>query len=324
MIRRLLFSYLIAVAGPVGLMAADKQAAQDLLKTAAQQASLLDNSSRPFVMDVDFTAKFDGPMQGHLRLRWEAKDRWWSKVTMGPFEQVLFMNGDKSYTLRNLDFTPLQVRDLMSLLHVGKDVDKLVAKKDKQRVEGSLSADCIEAERSDAGSQHEEVCVDAGTHWILTRTLTNPLYVQTSRYSDFAEFGGHAYPRRLQLDKNGETVITANVMKLEEEALDPNLLVPPVGAIERRACANPTPPKALTQPEADFTSLRLPNGATSIVAATVHIDGSVGGVQLIKSGGQAMDQAWMNAVKKYTFKPAMCGTDPVEYEVTLQTNFRRY
>jgi TonB family protein len=325
MIKRLLLSTLIAAACPVALMASDKQAAQDLLNTAAQQVFLLDNSAKPFVLDVDFTAKIDRPIQGHLRLRWEAKDRWWSKVTMGPFEQVQLMNGDKSYTLQNLDFTPLRVRDLMDLLHVTKDFDMLVVKKDKRHLEGGLPVDCIEAERQDIEPQHEEVCADASTHWVVKHTLTNPATDQTIRYSAFAEFGGRTYPRRLQLDKNGQTVITATVMELKEEALNPKLLVPPAGAIVRRACANPTPARPLKLPPPDFSALGLRKGAvvTSTVEVTVRADGSLGGVHVIESGGQAMDEAWMDAVKKGTFKPAMCGTVPIEYEFTLQTYSQR-
>jgi TonB family protein len=324
MIKRLLLSTLIAVVCPAGLMANDKQAAQDLLKAAAQQIFLLDDSAKPFVMDVDFTAKLDQPMEGHLRLRWESKDRWWSKVTWGPFEQVTSLNGDKWYTLRNGDFTPLRLRELMDLLHVTKDFDKLLAKKEKLRAEGGLRVDCVEAERLHMDGQQEEVCLDASTHWIVKHRATDPVDDQTSRYSDFAEFGGRIYPRRFQLDKNGQTVITAIVTELKQEALDPRLLVPPPGAIERRSCADPTLPKELTQHGPDFSDLQWPVGAsaTSIVEVTVRADGSVGGVHVIESGGQAMDEAWMKAVKKFTFKPAMCGTEPIDFE-TIQGIWRQ-
>src|SRR5258708_40013850 len=135
------------VMSPSVLLASDKSAAQDLLDAATGQASLLESSPRPFEMNVDFTAQFDTPIQGHLRLKWEAKDRWWSKVTVGPFEQVKFQDGEKTYTMRNTDFTPTPVRDLMELLHVAKNFDKLVVRKDKQYVDQGVTLDCMQTER---------------------------------------------------------------------------------------------------------------------------------------------------------------------------------
>jgi hypothetical protein len=208
----------------------------------------LDDSAKPFVMDVDFTATFDQPMQGHLRLQWESKDRWWSKVTWGPFEQVRSLNGDKSYTLQNGDFTPLRVHDLMNLLHVGRNFNYLVAKKHKHRVVNGLTADCIEAARPDSITEHD-ICVDVSTNRIVEDTNKNvPEGTETRKYSDYVEFGGRAYPTRLELDKGGTSVITANVMELREEVPDPNLLVPPAGAIVRRACSNPTWPESVSMP----------------------------------------------------------------------------
>jgi TonB family protein len=321
MIRQILLLGLVAATCPFQLIAADKQdkqAAQDLLAAAVKQTSLLEDSSKPFLMDVAFVAQFDGARQGHLQLRWESKDRWWSKVTVGPFEQVVSLNGDKSYTLRNVDFTLLQVRDLMNLLHVERGLKNLTAKKDKQSVENGVKVDCIEVERPGSGSKHDEVCIDAGTSAIVKTTLKgDPEGIETHQYSDFVEFGGRTYPRRLQLDKNGSTVITANVMELKEDPLDPKLLEPPEGATVRRACADPTPPKSVNMPDIFFDGGPPPSGGTTTLQLTVLTSGKVGAVHVIQSGGPDLDQAFIRAVKGARFKPAMCGTEPVELETTM-------
>ncbi len=89
---------LFAVFGwPVVVFAADNAAAQDLLNVAAKQGRLLEDSPAPFVLDVDFTAQLKGPTAGHLRLRWKARDMWWSKVSMGGFEQVKFEVGERTW-----------------------------------------------------------------------------------------------------------------------------------------------------------------------------------------------------------------------------------
>ena len=302
---------------PSVLLAADKFAAQDLLDAAARQASLLEGSPRPFEMNVDFSAQFDTSRQGHLRLRWEAKDRWWSKVTVGPFEQVKFQDGEKTYTLRNTDFTPTQVRDLMRLLHVGKDFDKLEVRKDKQRVDQGVTLDCMQAERRDLKNDRSEICVNVNTHEIASDTRKGfEDVVNRAQFSDFADFEQHRYPRRLEWLKNGKTIITASVTGLSDAPLDPQLLVPLQGAIERRDCANIKPPSMVKQAELSFGGRSGLNGS-STVEITVLADGKVGGIHVLQSAGPVIDDLVVEAIRASKYKPALCGTEPVVAEMVI-------
>ena len=98
------------------LLGATDPVAQQSLSTTMQQTSLFHNQTSPFQMDVDFVAQTNVPTQGHLTLKWEAEDRWWRKIAMDRFEQIDIRNGDKLYTSRNMPFTPVRVRELISLL----------------------------------------------------------------------------------------------------------------------------------------------------------------------------------------------------------------
>src|SRR5258708_33864511 len=109
------------VMSPSVLLASDKSALQDLLDAATGQASLLESSPRPFEMNVDFPAQFDTPIQGHLRLNWEAKTPWWSKGTVGPLEQANFKDAEKTSTMATTDFPPRKVRTWIARRHCAKD-----------------------------------------------------------------------------------------------------------------------------------------------------------------------------------------------------------
>jgi hypothetical protein len=98
------------------LLGATDPAAQQLLITAKQQASLFHDQASPFQIDVDFVVQMNAPTQGHLTLKWEAKDRWWRKIVMDRFEQIEIRNDDRHYTSRNIDFTPVRIGELISLL----------------------------------------------------------------------------------------------------------------------------------------------------------------------------------------------------------------
>jgi hypothetical protein len=77
------------------------------------------------------------------------------------------------------------------------------------------------------------------------------------------------------------------------------------------------------------TKLRLfENGGSEISAAlislqmTVLTDGSVDDIHLISRGGHVIDDPTMAALKKWKFKPAMCGADPVVADIQVTVSFR--
>ena len=45
-------------------------------------------------------------------------------------------------------------------------------------------------------------------------------------------------------------------------------------------------------------------------------------VQLIGRAGREMDQVTQEIVKTWKFKPAMCGNEPVAYDITVEVAFR--
>jgi TonB family protein len=324
MIQRVLLAVLAL--GPVFLSASDTPTPPDMLKGASQQAALLSDSDRPFVMDVDFTVQLNPPMQGQLRLRWEAKDRWWSRVSMGKFEQIKFQKGESTYTLRNVYFTPKQIDDLMGLIRVGEVYQKLMTRAEKQRIEGGVRLDCMEAQNPDPKfkREHFEVCVDSTTHDIVAETRRYTGYasddVYGKQFSDFVNFGGHRYPRKFESLKDGHLTMSASVTQLQESPLDPKLLVPPPGAIERRECPDKKPPEVLDQPTPNYDPRN--HGKTETDAqVTVLTDGTIGNVQIVGSADRAHDNLVMEALKKWKFKPAMCGADPVVADIYVSLVF---
>jgi protein TonB len=52
------------------------------------------------------------------------------------------------------------------------------------------------------------------------------------------------------------------------------------------------------------------------------VDGSVDNVQLVGSAGREMDQVTQEIVKTWKFKPAMCGDEPVAYDIRVEVSFR--
>jgi TonB family protein len=114
--------------------------------------------------------------------------------------------------------------------------------------------------------------------------------------------------------------MSASVTQLQESPLDPKLLVPPPGAIERRECPDKKPPEVLDQPTPNYDPRN--HGKTETDAqVTVLTDGTIGNVQIVGSADRAHDNLVMEALKKWKFKPAMCGADPVVADIYVSLVF---
>jgi TonB family protein len=58
------------------------------------------------------------------------------------------------------------------------------------------------------------------------------------------------------------------------------------------------------------------------VAMTVLTDGSVTDIRLIGTATRLMDDAALQTLKGWKFKPAMCGSEPVVSDIEVVFSFR--
>jgi len=298
---------------------------QELLTAARQQASLFYHQSSPFQLEVDFLAQMNVPVQGHLTLKWEAERRWWRRVVMDNFEQVEILDGDKHYTARNLSFTPIRIGELFSLLQLTDGSDVLMAKKIKQGIENGIEVTCVKVEPTSVKGKPHEVCINPISREVLSDDWQEPPDEhRTETYTDYFDFAGHRYPRKLQLLVNGSRVITANVESLAPATFDRTLLVPPAGAVERRQCPDMKHPVPIRTPDPAYPKSASQNRLTgdTTVAMTILADGSVTDIHIVGSAVRSMDDSTLQTLKSWRFKPAMCGAEPVVSDIKVVVSFR--
>jgi hypothetical protein len=132
------------------LLGSTDPAAQSLLATAKQQASLFHDQAEPLQLDVDFIAQNNIPVRGHMVLKWETKGRWWRKISLADFEQIEVKNGDRLYTTRNMSFTPVRVNEVVSLLQFAEGSQGLTVKKEKKHLENGFEVICLKVEQENS------------------------------------------------------------------------------------------------------------------------------------------------------------------------------
>ena len=323
--KKTALTILLVIAAAQPSLAGVDPAAQQLLVAAEQQADLFSHDASPFQLEVDFVAQVQVPTQGHVTYRWEASDRWWRKVSMGTFQQIDVKNGDRLYTSRNTPFTPMRAKELLNLLHITVSPEHLRVKKQAQRVERGLAVACLQVHDQSKGSDAHELCVNASSHEIVSdEWKVQPDGKRKTEYADYLEFRGHRYPRKIEHFEEGIKAITAQVVNLSTISFDQSLLVPPKGAIERRLCADMKHAVPVKTPDPLYPKSASENrlmGDTTVSMA-VYADGSVGEIQVIGSSGHSMDDATLNTLKGWKFKPAMCGPDAVVSDIEVVVSFR--
>ncbi len=174
------------------------------------------------------------------------------------------------------------------------------------------------------GRPHD-ICIDSTSHDILSDDWKEPPdESRREQYADYIDSAGHRYPRKLELLVNGSKVVTAHVESLSATAFEDALLTPPKGAIERRQCTGMKHAVPISTPDPRYPKSASQNrlmGDTT-VAMTVHIDGSVSDIYLIGRAAQSMDEATLDTLKRWKFKPATCGSEPVVSDIQVIVSFR--
>jgi len=239
---RFLIAILISALAPCVHGASNDPTADKVFTIGQQPGDLLGSQGEPFQLGMDFIANTKtgtGPANGHFELKWESKDRWWRQIDLGGFRLTEIRVGGKLYTQRNAGFTPIAVREFLSLLEF-TDLDQhrnqIAIKEQKRCKKDGVKAYCIKGEIAPGSNERHEIVVSATGSQVLSddwsassdqrrkEEFTNWVALDKYRY----------YPRKLQLSVNGEKIVTATVTKLSTTSFDETLLIPPQGALATR------------------------------------------------------------------------------------------
>ena len=303
---------------------------QQTLVSAFQNFDLSHDQSAPFQLDVDVAVQFAKPLRGHLRLEWEAENRWRREISVGDFKQLEIRNDNWRYTVRNTNFTPARIQQLVELLGLNRINRSWIAPKEKDRTVHGVEERCIEAEPMiDAGDKKtgkfpvHKVCLSALSNDILSDEWhEGEDEVHRKEFDGYVAFASHRYPRKLELLVDGTAVITAEVVGLGAATFSESLFAPPPGAIARRDCDDMKQPVLLNSPELDMPpAARERGGGQLAVSMTIGLDGVPSNIQLSGSSGIPLDAATLRILNSYRFKPAMCGTEPVVSDISVELGF---
>lgn len=175
---------------------------------------------------------------------------------------------------------------------------------------------------------NRELCFDPSsgllTHAELRCFGTPENARQVIDYSDFLNLGAHKFPSKLKLFSKAGYSLEISVTQLNPLTASPNLTSTGGPQAEFWHSCREAPRPALEQEAPPHypqeSKLNGEQGAV-VVYATVEADGSLSHLKVLQSPSPALQQATLDALRSWKYKPRVCGNVPVREEMLIQVEY---
>jgi hypothetical protein len=248
----------------------------------------------------------NGIEEGTYRLDWASPTFWREEISTASYERVIVRKNDKRW-IKSSSPMPLAVYQLQQLIRYADVLPR------EMKVSAAAN---VEIEGKHARCFLEEgwqYCFDASEGVVLNYRYGSEGYV----FQDLADWGGRRFPRvmlSLLNNKNHVQFEGGDISPLQRSSAEMSDL--PENAQE--TCAEPMEAKVIKKalPDQPVPGSRGALDAV-YVYATIDKTGRLVRPQIFRSPGKAFDQAVLSVLTRWRFRPAMCGTTPLETETTL-------
>ena len=333
-VQMLVIAAIAAMLAALAFAGGDKEKEDDLMQTALKQ-SVRSAGATPFEMKV--TGKVygytKGPMDIEYETKWSAPSEWFDQMSFGGFVQRRLAQGDKLWMQRNAGYEPLRAAmlhrmlDLMALHppsdeemkgmdhHKGTSCAKMASEYDSYKL-------CFDDKGRLAREERTSIILYPNTDFSTAAKIHQPPVKKVYEYSDYTDFNGGSYPKKLRVLEDGKPVVEAEVTEMKQ--MTP-LAVGQVEApkdIEPQAwCADPSPayidhftrflPRAGSLIGGFSTEGRL------VISGVIDPDGSFANQAITLRSTRGLDDPVEMAMRDWKFQPAKCGDKAIPQDAFL-------
>ena len=312
------------------------EATELLLRAQRTALQFPTDASRPYHERVKFI--LSGPasadIKGQFIKDYLSSDQWREREELGEYQRITVRNGGQVGEFRSAAFEPLWLGPLRRLLPpvtFGLEHDDKVRRIAEHTIAG-VPNQCIEYETRQAGGrQDNEVCVSKTdgtlTSWeqrVIEGACVLGCRTET-KWSEYTPLGDKLYPRHVRITKHRS--IDAEVEFTSGSDLHPDTFRIPANLQIRRACDKTSSPRRV-QGELPSYPHRLNEWlfeGSIAVQARIGVDGRVQEAQIASPHGKPLglpgvnpglegrdvDNAVLEAVRKWVFEPARCDGVPM-------------
>ena len=304
----------------------DLHARANAFLVQAQKSVVFDSNSNgePFheTVSFHFSGLVQGDQKGTFVRDWVSKEQWRWKWELPDYQEISVRNGHQIGERETAEFESVRIQQLRWALPpfpliLGQN--ELVKKIEPAKVNG-LDAQCIRFEAVRGRNRWDrEICVNAANN-TLARWSDERRQIE---WTDYVPFRSTFYPRHLVVKELGNRIIEADIEFREAPEFAQQPFEIPSDMRVRKACEHFTQPIVTKEEKPEYPRrIRVKTiKAGVVVQVKVGVQGKVEAAQITETGGDDLDRAALDAVKKWEFEPARCDGDPVSHKFPVAIHF---
>jgi TonB family protein len=306
----------------------------DFLVNAADVVNIRQPGMPPFKLraKVIISGDKEHSGEGTFEVLWVSQKQSREELQLPGYSQVKIGGDNKYWVQRNIPYGIYRAFQIDSLLDLPSRARLLPFEKlgkQRKKKEAGASGNCFEIDTTQ-GKVDRTLCFDPGSGALSTMDdgpgqgsvyLEQTVQITRIEYSDFHDWNGHKYPYSMAGFAGKNLVVSVQVQELAPlGAVDASRFRPPDGAEEWDTCESPTPGALVLHPQPQYPETARRSHRQGVVAiyAVVEPGGVATGLRVVTSASPDLDQAALDGVSRWLYKPSYCNGKPVR-EFTFVT-----
>jgi len=291
-----------------------------LLQQAQQKSDLRELPT--FRMKANLKIQVKGKsLDGSYTSLWNGPAQWREEISFPGYSEILIGVKDVVSVKRNLDFVPLQIHQIRSVLSYGRSdfqirSDEKIAGVRDRKV-NDINVRCVDLVQHVEQDHHRYICVDPSTGALIRE---HPFHDR-----ELTPLGTKLFPRFLSTSEEGKIVAEAEITELTTpEQIPASAFDTPDGAISKPGCSRPSVGRLVQRVNPEYPSLdrMARREGTVSIYAVIGTDGELHKLHVVSGASPTMDQSSLDAVQHWRYEPFKCGDVPVEVETVIQVNYQ--
>ena len=269
-------------------------------------------------------------ISGQYVVTWISPSRWREELEFADYRRLRVHNSNGYWQQSTLNFQPEIIFQLDSILDF-KTVLKIGAKqspgKVKTRDKDGVRQKCTEVKW--ATGTERVLCFDEADGSLVSVEYPRsenqtPPDISRVEYSAFNKLGDKRIPYEVHAFRDRTAVVTTKVTDVTPITEgDPAQFAPPTNSEFWAQCDDMQSPELVTRVQPKYPTNARSNGEQGRVVfyAVVETDGTLSHLTLIQRAAPTLELATSDAIRRWHYKPAACGSTPIRMETSIAVDF---
>jgi TonB family protein len=267
---------------------------------------------------------------GQYIVTWISPSRWREELEIANYTRLRVHNSNGYWQQSTLNFQPEIIFQLDSILDF-KTVLKVGAKqslgKVKTRDKDGARQKCTEVKWT-TGTERV-LCFDEANAELLSMEYPrsenqNPPDISRVEYSEFNKLGDKRFPYEVHAFRDRTTIMTTKVIDVTPFTEgDPAPFAPPTNSEFWPQCDDMQSPELVNRIQPRYPTTARSNGELGRVVfyAVIETDGTLSHLTPIQRATPALELAASDAIRRWHYKPAACGSAPIRMQTSIAVDF---